>query len=126
MRNLVKRASVVTGSLVLLTAVVAVLAPTASASTTAPYLKEGSAGIGVKCVQSAVNNSLIQAGKPGIAIDGDFGPATKSGVLYYQSAVGVAQDGIVGPLTGNDIMITIREYSLMPAEECYDNVPTSS
>lgn len=35
----------------------------------------------------------------GLPVDGDFGPATESGVEAYQHAYGVSADGVVGPQT---------------------------
>jgi peptidoglycan hydrolase-like protein with peptidoglycan-binding domain len=35
----------------------------------------------------------------GLALDGDFGPATEQAVRGFQDALGIAVDGIVGPLT---------------------------
>ena len=36
---------------------------------------------------------------PGIAVDGDFGPATLHAVRSFQSSVAIAVDGLVGPQT---------------------------
>ena len=52
-------------------------------------LKEGSSGSLVKTLQ----------GKLGIAVDGDFGPATRKAVVGFQVKHDLVADGIVGPKT---------------------------
>lgn len=52
-------------------------------------VRYGSTGAAVKTVQ----------GKLKIAVDGNFGPQTRSAVKGFQQARGMQQDGIVGPLT---------------------------
>lgn len=52
-------------------------------------VQQGSQGEGVKIVQQLV----------GAVVDGDFGPQTASMVMAFQSAYGLAADGIVGPIT---------------------------
>ncbi|RFU86844.1 peptidase M15 [Streptomyces triticagri] len=60
-------------------------------------LQEGSSGEAVRQLQIRV------AGYPGsggdIAIDGQFGPATKAAVQRFQSAYGLGADGVAGPAT---------------------------
>lgn len=58
-------------------------------------LQEGSSGAEVSTLQSR----LRELGFYGGNIDGDFGPITKRGVLLFQKAQGLKQDGIVGPKT---------------------------
>ena len=60
----------------------------------------GSVGSAVKAVQDQANfrggrgdGSLV------LAVDGVFGPKTQGWVTAFQTAVGLAADGIVGPLT---------------------------
>ncbi|WP_228990467.1 M15 family metallopeptidase [Streptomyces sp. DH8] len=64
-------------------------------------LREGSSGEAVRQLQIRV------AGYPGygsqIAIDGQFGPATKAAVARFQAAYGLASDGIAGTQTFNKI-----------------------
>ncbi|GFH67813.1 muramoylpentapeptide carboxypeptidase [Streptomyces gougerotii] len=64
-------------------------------------LSEGSSGEAVRQLQIRV------AGYPGtgsqIAIDGQFGPATKAAVQRFQSAYGLAADGVAGPATFSKI-----------------------
>jgi len=58
-------------------------------------LQEGSSGDEVKALQSR----LRELGFYGGNIDGEFGPITKRGMLLFQKAKGLKQDGIVGPQT---------------------------
>ncbi|MBU7597888.1 peptidoglycan-binding protein [Streptomyces sp. P38-E01] len=64
-------------------------------------LNEGSSGEAVRQLQIRV------AGYPGhggdIAIDGQYGPATKAAVQRFQSAYGLGADGVAGPQTFNKI-----------------------
>ena len=54
-----------------------------------PTIKKGSRGDAVKVWQT-----IIQ-----VSADGDFGPLTNNATIAYQRQHGLAQDGIVGPLT---------------------------
>lgn len=60
-------------------------------------LSQGMSGSDVKQLQIRVS------GYPGygnvLALDGDFGPATRSAVIRFQQAWGLAADGIAGPNT---------------------------
>lgn len=57
-------------------------------------LREGSSGEAVKALQTL----LVKNGRS-VAVDGAFGPGTKSAVINFQSAHGLTADGIVGPMT---------------------------
>lgn len=74
-------------------------------------LSQGATGADVTQLQIRVS------GYPGynavLALDGSFGPATKSAVVRFQQAYGLAADGVAGPNTFNKI------YSLQDA----DNTP---
>jgi peptidoglycan hydrolase-like protein with peptidoglycan-binding domain len=124
MRTILRRAGVTAGALALLAAGTAVLAPTASASPTAPLLGEGSAGTGVKCVQGAVNVGLISRGEKPLAVDGIYGPATKSAVRAFQGWLGLSVDGVVGPITGDKIVFVNNEYDTPAGVVCFNFVPT--
>src|SRR3989344_1720892 len=54
-------------------------------------LKQGSSGAQVSSLQTTLG---------GLAVDGNFGPMTKAGVMAFQSTNGLVADGVVGPLTG--------------------------
>lgn len=89
----------------------------ADASKSAPYLKEGSKGFGVRCVQYA---SFTTA-------DGDFGPKTTKAVKRIQAYFGLKQDGIVGPKTGEEILFLLAAShdSRYTDAKCYPYVRTS-
>jgi lysozyme len=59
-----------------------------------PTLKQGAKGGAVQRLQKA----LVKAGQA-VAVDGDFGPGTDRAVRAFQSAHGLAADGVVGPAT---------------------------
>ena len=63
-------------------------------------VRRGSHGEAVKGVQEEFQFRNL-SGDPsrGLRIDGDFGPRTDEAVRGFQDAVGLAADGIVGPLT---------------------------
>ncbi len=73
-----------------------------SATTSAtPYnhvvtLKVGSRGTQVSQLQACMNALGYSTG----TVDGIFGMNTKSGVMQFQAAKGLAVDGIIGPATG--------------------------
>lgn len=89
----------------------------ASASTTAPYIREGSQGVGVVCVQIALNFF----DNAGLTVDGIDGPKTTQAVEAFQKIERTAQDGIVGPITGQSIWNIDGQID---AGYCYQYVPT--
>ena len=60
-----------------------------SVAVSLPTIRQGSRGDAVKVWQT-----IIQ-----VTADGDFGPLTNNATIAYQRQHGLAQDGIVGPLT---------------------------
>lgn len=63
-------------------------------------VKRGSTGDAVRGVQEVVKFHDQSDGEgPGVQIDGIFGPRTDAFVRGFQTAVGTASDGIVGPIT---------------------------
>lgn len=98
------------------------LAPTASASTSAPYIRYGSSGAGVTCVQKALafGAGLLTPSD----VDGQDGPKTTTAIREYQANVGIPVDGIVGPQTGDHLMYDEELIGLYSA--CYPYIPTSS
>lgn len=61
---------------------------------TPPTIQQGSTGPYVQQLQ----RDLDQLGFS-LAVDGDFGPLTRAAVVAFQGQQGIAQDGIVGPIT---------------------------
>lgn len=80
----------------------------ASSTPTAPNLSEGSYGLVVESLQRTLNRRLSPS--PDLAIDGDFGPATRSAAERFQRENDINADGIVkfetwkklGPLIAQD------------------------
>ena len=63
-------------------------------------VKQGDTGDAVRGVQEEFQfRNLSGDPSKGLQIDGIFGPKTDAAVRGFQSAVGLAADGIVGPLT---------------------------
>lgn len=79
-------------------------------------LSEGSSGEPVRQLQIRV------AGYPGsgsqLAIDGQFGPATKAAVQRFQSAYGLSADGVAGTQTFNKIY-ALQDDDCTPANFTY-------
>ncbi|WP_414689698.1 peptidoglycan-binding domain-containing protein [Nocardia sp.] len=53
-----------------------------------------------------MQDALFRLGFRGTDLDGKFGPATEAVVKSYQSAVGLAVDGIVGRGTWNALRMS--------------------
>ena len=63
-------------------------------------VKKGSSGDAVRGVQEVIKFHDTSGGEaPPVQVDGIFGPRTDAWVRGFQSAVGTASDGIVGPIT---------------------------
>ncbi len=63
-------------------------------------VKKGSTGDAVRGVQEVIKFHDQSGGEaPPVQIDGIFGPRTDAFVRGFQTAVGTASDGIVGPIT---------------------------
>lgn len=59
-----------------------------------PTLRVGSIGEDVKKLQTLLTGENIL-----VEVDGSFGSKTKNGVQFFQEAVGLVPDGVVGPQT---------------------------
>jgi peptidoglycan hydrolase-like protein with peptidoglycan-binding domain len=63
-------------------------------------ISEGSTGDAVRGVQEEFQfRNLSGDPNKGLQADGIFGPKTRAAVLGFQQALGIAVDGIVGPIT---------------------------
>lgn len=51
---------------------------------------------------------LLRARGQNVTADGSFGPATQAAVQAFQSSVGIASDGVVGPQTWERLVVTLR------------------
>jgi peptidoglycan hydrolase-like protein with peptidoglycan-binding domain len=58
-------------------------------------LRRGSTGDNVSALQRGLNTVM----RAGLAVDGDFGPATESALKAFQARFGLAPDGEYGPAT---------------------------
>jgi peptidoglycan hydrolase-like protein with peptidoglycan-binding domain len=96
----------------------AVAVAPASASTTAPYIREGSHGTGGRCVHTALNDNFGAH----LTVDGIDGAKTTAAVKAAQRTIGYAADGIIGPLTGSYLYSEDVNAGIGPT--CYPVVPT--
>jgi peptidoglycan hydrolase-like protein with peptidoglycan-binding domain len=78
--------------------------------TTWPLVQQGQTSESVRSVQYLLNGH-------GASLNPDeiFGPLTKAAVQSFQSAEGLATDGIVGPLTWAKLVIQVQTGSDSPA-----------
>src|SRR4051812_28411302 len=67
-----------------------------------PTQQVGSKGEDVRTVQY-----LLDVHGPAIAVDGVFGPGTKTAVQSFQSGHGLTADGIVGNATWDKLIVTV-------------------
>jgi hypothetical protein len=71
-----------------------------------PTVKEGARGRVVEVIQY-----LLGAHGHSVAVDGDFGPRTKSAVEAFQRSVGNPVNGDVGSLTWPKLIVTVQRGS---------------
>ncbi|SNT44846.1 peptidoglycan-binding domain-containing protein [Actinacidiphila glaucinigra] len=71
------------------------------------YLIYGSQNSGVSALQFTLNKCY----RAGLAVDGMYGPATRSAVTSVQQRVGVSADGEYGPATRNAMNWSYRTSS---------------
>lgn len=105
----------------------------AYASPSEPNISSGSTDTAaVECVQSA----LVSAAKNGkipeysaASVDGKYGPTTVRFVKLYQKKLGLAQDGIVGPITGThlyqEMQATQKDIGPAQLARCYGRLPVT-
>ncbi|MFG1625398.1 glycoside hydrolase domain-containing protein [Kribbella sp. NPDC049227] len=72
-----------------------------------PVVVSGSIGEQVKTVQYLLNHRQAA----GLAVDGDFGPATLAAVKAFQSAHGLPVDGRVGAATWEQLVVPVQQGS---------------
>ena len=68
-----------------------------------PTLKKGSKGDAVNGLQNALNERASQ----GVAVDGNFGPATENAVKGFHQAASLVADGIAGPATWQALYVYV-------------------
>lgn len=68
-----------------------------------PTYQYGSSGVDVRSIELLLN----ARGFP-VEVDGKFGTVTKSAVIKFQRSRGLAADGIVGPMTWEKLIITLK------------------
>jgi hypothetical protein len=108
-----------------------VFAGTADASTSRANISVGSGNYwGVICAQRAINGMHWQSGwYHYVTEDGKFGSDTYNGVKSFQhyisthTRVTLAQDGIVGPKTGDFVVGYASTWN--STSKCYPYVPTT-
>lgn len=72
-------------------------------------LKIGATGQAVTALQSVLNHVVPVS--PSLKVDGIFGQKTQQRVLAFQRKVGLAADGVVGPLTGQKLVVGVLDPS---------------
>jgi predicted chitinase/peptidoglycan hydrolase-like protein with peptidoglycan-binding domain len=75
------------------------VAPPAPAPAPAPQSEAPTLGINASGQDVSALQELLNRNGANLTVDGEFGPATESAVLAYQSTNGLSTDGVVGPQT---------------------------
>ncbi|MFT4135490.1 peptidoglycan-binding domain-containing protein [Microbacterium sp.] len=95
-----RRIAMLGASLLIAAGVVAGASPAYAASCRSYQYSYGGNGNCVKYIQILANHKLPYiADYTKIAVDGQFGPKTRAGILRIQKKWGLVRDGIVGPKT---------------------------
>ena len=71
-----------------------------------PLVRRGNTIFPVRPLQQ-----LLRARNHPVAVDGIFGPLTESAVKAFQQSKGLADDGIVGPLTWPQLIVQVKKGS---------------
>ncbi|RBO94938.1 putative peptidoglycan binding protein [Pseudochrobactrum asaccharolyticum] len=90
----------------------------ASSSPASGMLRSGSSGAGVRELQT-----LLQRAGYSVAVDGDFGPATKKAVFEFQQERNLEVDGVVGPKTQEALRLIVLSPSEQPGRQDVSSVP---
>lgn len=98
-------AAAVTMAVTLIFSIILLVTP-AGAEASWPSVSEGAGGADAATVQH-----LLRQHGSDIPADGQFGPVTRSAVTAFQSARGLAADGVVGPQTWPHLVVEVREGS---------------
>ncbi|EXM39275.1 peptidase M15 [Ruminococcus albus SY3] len=84
-------------------------------------LSNGSRGDDVKWLQCAINNLIVNGDRSGsrlstskLDVDGAFGNATKTAVLAFQRKYGLAVDGYFGPASRSKMKSVLRSATVKP------------
>ena len=84
-------------------------------------LSNGSRGDDVKWLQCAINNLIVNGDRNGsrlstskLDVDGAFGNATKTAVLAFQRKYGLAVDGYFGPASRSKMKSVLRSATVKP------------
>ena len=84
-------------------------------------LSNGSRGDDVKWLQCAINNLIVNGDRNGsrlstskLDVDGAFGNATKTAVLAFQRKYGLAVDGYFGPASRSKMKSVLRSAIVKP------------
>lgn len=86
-------------------------------------LREGSFGRLVESLQRTLNDRLDPS--PNLAIDGDFGPATRGAVERFQRSVKLPQSGIVDEATWRALGTLIEQDAPVPPPEVINSATLS-
>ncbi|MGW8769000.1 peptidoglycan-binding domain-containing protein [Streptomyces sp. NPDC055815] len=99
----------------------------AGAVSGAGYVGDGYAnsGAAVWCTQHQLNDIIRKVGGQEIAEDSVWGPQTKNGVIWLQARLGIQQDGVVGPETGNWLLYSGGQYYGGKNGYCFWNLPSN-
>lgn len=71
--------------------------PTTASGSANCYLAQGANSAAVRVLQDSLNSCM--GANPVLAVDGDYGPATRNAVLAVQKKYGLTRDGVYGAQT---------------------------
>ena len=98
--------------------------PTTGPAYPGSLLRVGSTGESVWIMQTYLNAlANIFPSIPHVTADGHFGPQTEAAVRAFQSQLGLAPDGIIGPITWNSIVSQYNNINVTPSTPPYPGTP---